>query len=386
MSIKLLIIHVQFLVGAQLVKKLLLMSIVIAVSACSSIPSEQGMGVLSASIGSKAGIKVTSSQIKIIDRIDQSLKLNIDEYHSELILPSKVPGLYQVYQSGGLFYTEETGSFLIMGNIYDVKNQRNTSDDALELSSVASAMADIKQTEDKVDGDAQDRPLEEPPEIIENPAIGAPKKTIELPAKDGWSGGFLVPDNLRGGEESISKSAADYGVKTFSNYAKHHALGGEAAFTQILRAFLVNEIPQELISATYPSRGTEKTSITVFTDPSCPNCQSFHSFVPELNERGVSVRYVLVPRNPSKQNDVVKAINAVYCQKSATLRLAAVEGLYSQSRAPDPGACSVDMLEKLQEAIAFYGVTKTPQIFVKGNGVVYMGSVNSERIMSDLEL
>ncbi|MFC3606674.1 disulfide isomerase DsbC N-terminal domain-containing protein [Stutzerimonas tarimensis] len=39
-----------------------------------------------------------------------------------------------------------------------------------------------------------------------------------------------------------------------------------------------------------------KTHITVFTDADCGYCQKLHSEVPELNRRGVEVRYVAFPR------------------------------------------------------------------------------------------
>lgn len=39
-----------------------------------------------------------------------------------------------------------------------------------------------------------------------------------------------------------------------------------------------------------------KTEITVFTDTDCPYCQKLHAEVPELNRRGVAVRYLAFPR------------------------------------------------------------------------------------------
>lgn len=47
----------------------------------------------------------------------------------------------------------------------------------------------------------------------------------------------------------------------------------------------------------FPAEGTTRAHITVFTDISCFYCQKLHKEVPELNRRGVEVRYLAYPRN-----------------------------------------------------------------------------------------
>ena len=46
----------------------------------------------------------------------------------------------------------------------------------------------------------------------------------------------------------------------------------------------------------FPAKGVTLTHITVFTDVSCFYCQKLHQEVPELNRRGVEVRYLAYPR------------------------------------------------------------------------------------------
>ncbi|WOJ96260.1 DsbC family protein [Congregibacter brevis] len=46
----------------------------------------------------------------------------------------------------------------------------------------------------------------------------------------------------------------------------------------------------------FPAEGETLSSITVFTDVSCFYCQKLHKEVPELNRRGVEVRYLAYPR------------------------------------------------------------------------------------------
>lgn len=46
----------------------------------------------------------------------------------------------------------------------------------------------------------------------------------------------------------------------------------------------------------FPADGEAQSYITVFTDVSCFYCQKLHKEVPELNQRGVEVRYLAYPR------------------------------------------------------------------------------------------
>lgn len=46
----------------------------------------------------------------------------------------------------------------------------------------------------------------------------------------------------------------------------------------------------------FPAEGEARSHITVFTDVSCFYCQKLHKEVPELNRRGVEVRYLAYPR------------------------------------------------------------------------------------------
>ena len=47
----------------------------------------------------------------------------------------------------------------------------------------------------------------------------------------------------------------------------------------------------------FPAQGEPRAQLTVFTDVSCFYCQKLHKEVPELNKRGVEVRYLAYPRS-----------------------------------------------------------------------------------------
>ena len=75
----------------------------------------------------------------------------------------------------------------------------------------------------------------------------------------------------------------------------------------------INAIPaSEMV--VYPAVGETKSHITVFTDTTCPYCHKLHAEVPELNKRGIEVRYVAFPRqglgSPGDEQ-----LQAVWCSK-----------------------------------------------------------------------
>ena len=46
----------------------------------------------------------------------------------------------------------------------------------------------------------------------------------------------------------------------------------------------------------YPAKGEEKGEVLVFTDTSCGYRRKFHTEIPEINEKGITVKYVAWPR------------------------------------------------------------------------------------------
>jgi thiol:disulfide interchange protein DsbC len=64
----------------------------------------------------------------------------------------------------------------------------------------------------------------------------------------------------------------------------------------------------------FPAKGETKAHITVFTDTTCPYCQKMHAEVPELQKRGIEVRYLAFPRQgPNSPGD--QQLQAVWCSK-----------------------------------------------------------------------
>ncbi|SPJ34109.1 DsbC family protein [Kushneria phyllosphaerae] len=58
--------------------------------------------------------------------------------------------------------------------------------------------------------------------------------------------------------------------------------------------------------------GEVKAVINVFTDTTCPYCRKFHEEVPELNKRGIEVRYLAFPR-AGMQGEGARELGQVWC-------------------------------------------------------------------------
>jgi thiol:disulfide interchange protein DsbC len=109
-----------------------------------------------------------------------------------------------------------------------------------------------------------------------------------------------------------------------------------------------------------------KAHITVFTDTDCGYCQKLHSEVPELNRRGIEVRYVAFPRQGIGSHGY-NSLVSVWCSKD---RKAAMNK--AKSREELPAATCDNPVAKQFELGQLIGVNGTPAI-VLGNGQMIPG-------------
>lgn len=86
----------------------------------------------------------------------------------------------------------------------------------------------------------------------------------------------------------------------------------------------------------YPARGTEKASITVFTDTSCPFCRKQHSEIDTLLDAGVSVHYIPFPRG-GRAGPGYASLRGIWC--AADPLKAMTEAKTDPGLAPLPGDC-----------------------------------------------
>jgi thiol:disulfide interchange protein DsbC len=103
----------------------------------------------------------------------------------------------------------------------------------------------------------------------------------------------------------------------------------------------------------------EKTSITVFTDISCFYCKKLHKAIPELQENGVTVKYMAFPR-AGANSDIAEQMSAIWCakDKAKAMTLAKQNGRVEVNECDSPVAQQFFMGNKL-------GVSATPTIFTE---------------------
>lgn len=94
--------------------------------------------LLSALTLSLIGLQTVHADSKTLE---QNFKKNYPEIAVKSVSPSPLPGIYEVYAAGKMIYTDETAKYLFFGNLLDVQNKKNLTEDRLaELSRI-----DIKQ-------------------------------------------------------------------------------------------------------------------------------------------------------------------------------------------------------------------------------------------------
>jgi len=148
--------------------------------------------------------------------------------------------------------------------------------------------------------------------------------------------------------------------------------------SQQIRQQLIADLPDNMY-LTFPSQVPEKRNITVFTDIDCPYCRKLHDHIKPLNERGVTVNYVMLPRAGVNSNSYRKAISAVCNEKPQQAMTKAMAGVEISP---------LDCDNTIEEQLAFarhLGINSTP-VTVLPNGEKRVGYYNLETISKLLEL
>ena len=191
-----------------------------------------------------------------------------------------------------------------------------------------------------------------------------PDMPIEAIAESPMTGLFQV--HLQGGRMLYSSADGQFLLQGNLYQVK----GGEAVnLTRQAEskgiAKAINDIPvSEMV--VFSPKEPAKAHITVFTDTDCGYCQKLHSEVPELNRRGIEVRYVAFPRQGVGSHGY-NSLVSVWCAKD---RQAAMDK--AKSRQELPAASCDNPVTKQYELGQMIGVNGTPAI-VLGNGELIPG-------------
>ena len=133
----------------------------------------------------------------------------------------------------------------------------------------------------------------------------------------------------------------------------------------------------------YPATGSEQARITVFTDTSCPYCRKLHQEVPQLQQAGVTVRYIAFPR-AGIRSEAAKTMRSVWCAKDRQQAMDVAKGVGSseQGQAPCTAGQAVDAGYRLSQQL---GLTGTPAI-VLPDGSIQPGYLPATRLLARLGL
>lgn len=152
-------------------------------------------------------------------------------------------------------------------------------------------------------------------------------------------------------------------------------VGARANLTEKTRQKLVSKLLGDVADADaiVISPRRPRHSIHVFTDVDCPYCARFHQDVPELNRRGIKVRYLMYPRAGAGSETWRRSV-AVWC---AADRVKAI-GVAKNGGRLDMKSCNnpVDRHYRLGERL---GISGTPTIFLE-NGKKIPGYIPAAQL------
>lgn len=130
----------------------------------------------------------------------------------------------------------------------------------------------------------------------------------------------------------------------------------------------------------FSPEGEPRARMTVFTDVSCFYCQKLHKEVPELNKRGVEVRYLAYPRSGTGSAGYTQLVTA-WCsdnRQEALTRLKNKESMPDKTCADNPVQAQYELGQQL-------GVRGTPAL-VTEEGALIPGYQSVDQLMVTLGL
>lgn len=130
---------------------------------------------------------------------------------------------------------------------------------------------------------------------------------------------------------------------------------------------------------TYKAKGKEKHVISVFTDIDCTYCQKLHKGMDEMNDLGITVRYLAYPRSGINAPSYFKAVS-VWCSEDRNKAMdeAKLQGKVSGARCDESPVKDQFMLGKK------VGVSGTPSMILS-DGSMMPGYVPPKRLAAILD-
>ncbi|MEW6646237.1 MAG: DsbC family protein [Pseudomonadota bacterium] len=129
----------------------------------------------------------------------------------------------------------------------------------------------------------------------------------------------------------------------------------------------------------YPAQGKARHTVTVFTDIDCTYCRKMHSGIKEMNDLGITVRYLAFPRAgiPSPSYD---KLASVWC---AADRNKAMDLAKNENKV-DRNVCAGNPVAEHLALGRSFGVNATPTL-VLDDGRVIPGYLPPEQLVQELD-
>jgi len=122
----------------------------------------------------------------------------------------------------------------------------------------------------------------------------------------------------------------------------------------------------------------EKHVLTVFTDIDCPYCAKLHREVPALNEKGVTVKYLMFPRAGIGSPSYKKAVS-MWCADDNKQAMTD-----AKARKPIPDKTCDNPIKAQYDLGGEVGVTGTPAL-ITSSGRLIPGYMPADRLVKMLE-
>lgn len=128
----------------------------------------------------------------------------------------------------------------------------------------------------------------------------------------------------------------------------------------------------------FKAKGEEKHVITVFTDIDCGYCRKLHNGMAEMNELGITVRYMAFPRAGINSPSYNKAVS-VWCAKDRNKAMT----IAKSGKELEPATCDSPVKAHYEMGVAL-GVTGTPAILLE-DGALMPGYLPPQQLFASLE-
>lgn len=210
---------------------------------------------------------------------------------------------------------------------------------------------------------------------LDNPAMGLKVGSVKTSVIPGlyevqFSGGPLVYATAKG-DYMILGDLFSVGPDGYVNLAEQRRDG-------VRLEKLAGVAEKDMII--FPAEGEPRAHITVFTDISCFYCQKLHKEVPDMNKRGIEVRYLAYPR-AGVGSDGYNQLVTAWCSADRQNALTRLKNKQSVPEKVCPGNPVSDQYQLGQEL----GVRGTPAMITE-SGQLIPGYQSADDLMVTLGL